>query len=71
MGQPCGIRVTLRDGVCRNFLPGPSHPGVSAFVASPDVTGHWLEVRAICPGLTGYVHCRFPNSIVLQQELLQ
>lgn len=48
MPEPNGVAVTFLDGGVRNYLPGPSHPGVSRFYAVLD--GIWLSVHARIPG---------------------
>jgi hypothetical protein len=61
-----GIRVTMLDGGCFNFLPGPSRPGVTVFTASVD--GVWISIHAVCPAGGGYVAARFSAFAVRGYE---
>lgn len=63
-----GVRVTLRDGGCHNYLPGPSYPGVTRFTACVD--GFWLTVQAVCPSSGGYLIARFSAFAVRGYELI-
>jgi hypothetical protein len=61
-----GVRVTMLDGGCRNFLPGPSFPGVTMFTASREFG--WLVIHAVCPRGGGYLACAFPSSAMREYE---
>lgn len=66
MPEFSGVRVTMLDGGCANFLPGPSRPGVTQLTAS--VEGIWITVHAICPSGSGYVAARFSAFAVRGYE---
>jgi len=64
-----GIRVTMLDGGCHNFMPGPSFPGVTRFTAHVD--GFWLTITAVCPSNGGYLLGRFSAFAIRGYELIQ
>lgn len=66
MPEFSGIRVTMLDGGCINYLPGRSWPGVTGFTAHVD--GVWITVQAICPAGGGYVAGRWSAFAVRGYE---
>lgn len=69
MTEFSGVRVVLKDGATRNFLPGVEHPGVLRYCGSRE--GAWYVVRAIMPASGGYEAAIFPESAVLFAEPLK
>ena len=68
MTEFSGIRVTMLDGGCHNYLPGPSFPGVTRFNAY--VEGFWLSVHAVSPAGGGYLVGRFSAFAIRGYELI-